>query len=52
MIFALATARRGGAADVGLIGALAADVTAQAIVNAVRLADPLPSLPSSRSLVP
>ena len=35
-IFALATGKQAGAADVGLIGALAADVTAQAIVNAVR----------------
>jgi L-aminopeptidase/D-esterase-like protein len=52
VIFALATGKRAGAADVGLIGALAADVTAQAIVNAVRLADPLPSLPSARSLAP
>jgi L-aminopeptidase/D-esterase-like protein len=52
VIFALATAKRAGAADVGLIGALAADVTAQAIVNAVRQADPLPSLPSARSLAP
>jgi L-aminopeptidase/D-esterase-like protein len=52
VIFALATAKRTGAADVGLIGALAADVTAQAIVNAVRQAEPLPSLPSVRSLAP
>ena len=52
VIFALATARRAGTADVGQIGALAADVTAQAIVNAVRHAEPLPSLPSARSLAP
>ena len=52
IIFALATGKRTGAADVGLIGALAADVTAQAIVSAVPTADPLPSLPSARSLVP
>ena len=52
VIFAMATAKQAGAADVGLIGALAADVTAQAIVNAVRHADPLPSLPSVRSLAP
>ena len=51
VIFALATGKRTGAADVGLIGAIAADVTAQAIVNAVRHADPLPSLPSASSLV-
>ena len=50
-IFAMATGRRTGTADdVGLIGALAADVTAQAILNAVRHADALPSLPSARSL--
>ena len=49
-IFALATATRGDAVDVGLIGALAADVTAQAIVNAVRYAEALPNLPSARSL--
>lgn len=52
VIFALATGRRTGAPDVGLIGALAADVTAQAIVNAVRHAEALPSLPSARSLAP
>jgi L-aminopeptidase/D-esterase-like protein len=52
VIFALATAKQAGTADVGLIGALAADVTAQAIVNAVRQADALPSLPSARSLAP
>ncbi len=52
VIFALATARRPGPADVGLIGALAADVTAQAILNAVRHAEALPSLPSARSLLP
>ncbi|BCS33159.1 peptidase S58 [Luteitalea sp. TBR-22] len=49
-IFALATGRRVGQADVGLIGALAADVMARAIVNAVRHAEPLPGLPSARSL--
>ena len=49
-IFALATARHTGAVDVGLIGALAADVAAQAIVNAVRHAEALPNLPSARSL--
>lgn len=49
-IFALATARHEGPADTGLIGALAADVTAQAILNAVREASALPGLPSVRSL--
>ena len=52
VIFALATGKQAGAAEVGLIGALAADVMAQAIVNAVRRADPLPALPSARSLAP
>lgn len=49
-IFALATGRQSQPVDVGLIGALAADVTAQAIVNAVRQAEALPALPSARSL--
>jgi L-aminopeptidase/D-esterase-like protein len=49
-IFALATGKSATAVDVGLVGALAADVMAQAIVNAVRAAEPLPSLPSARSL--
>ncbi len=49
-IFALATGVSAADADVGLIGALAADVMAQAIVNAVRHAEPLPALPSARSL--
>lgn len=49
-IFALATAKHDGAVDVGLVGALAADVTAQAIVSAVRHATPLPNLPSASSL--
>lgn len=49
-IFALATGKSTTAVDVGLVGALAADVMAQAIVNAVRAAEPLPSLPSASSL--
>ena len=49
-IFALATGRTSEAVDLGLIGALAADVTAQAVLNAVRHAEALPSLPSARSL--
>ena len=49
-IFALATGTTSDAADVGLLGALAADVVATAIVNAVRHAEPLPSLPSAGSL--
>ena len=49
-IFALATGRTPADVDVGLIGALAADVTAQAVVNAVRHAESLPALPAARSL--
>lgn len=45
-----ASAASATAVDIGTIGALAADVTAQAILNAVRHAEALPSLPSARSL--
>ena len=49
-IFALATGRLDGEADVTTIGALAADVMAQAIVRAVREARGLPGLPAARDL--
>jgi L-aminopeptidase/D-esterase-like protein len=49
-IFVLATAAREGAADVALIGALAADVTADAILRAATQATGLPGLPSVRDL--
>ena len=49
-IFALATGRTAADVDLGLIGAIAADVTAQAVVNAVRHAESLPALPAARSL--
>lgn len=49
-LFALATGQQTDIVDVGVIGAIAAEVTAQAIVNAVRAAQPLPGLPSASSL--
>lgn len=45
-VFSLATGAWSGTADVSLIGALAADVTAEAILRAVRLAEGLPEFPS------
>jgi L-aminopeptidase/D-esterase-like protein len=49
-IFALATGTRDGAADVSRIGALAADVMAQAIVRAAREATGVPGFPALRDL--
>ena len=54
-IFALATGAAGRSANLTLLGALAADVTATAIVRAVRAArrldaPGLPSLPAARDL--
>jgi L-aminopeptidase/D-esterase-like protein len=49
-LFALATGRRTRAADVSIIGALAADVVAEAVLNAVRNAAGLPGFPASRDL--
>ena len=56
-IFALATGASGQAANISLLGALGAEVTATAIVRAVRAATGLagaglPTLPSARDLVP
>jgi L-aminopeptidase/D-esterase-like protein len=48
--FALATGTLGRPADLLLVGSLAADVTAQAIVRAARQATGLPSLPAARDL--
>jgi L-aminopeptidase/D-esterase-like protein len=48
--FAVATGTLGRPGDVLLIGSLAADVTAQAIVRAAREATGLPSLPAARDL--
>jgi L-aminopeptidase/D-esterase-like protein len=47
-IFAVATGARAGDADVSRIGALAADVMAQAIVRAVRQATSIPGYPALR----
>ena len=47
-IFTLATGERPGAAAVGVIGALAAEVVADAIVRAATQADGLPGLPAAR----
>lgn len=49
-IFAMATGRRQGAANVDVIGALAADAMAQAIVRAVRAATGIPGFPAARDL--
>jgi L-aminopeptidase/D-esterase-like protein len=50
-IFALATGARPGTADVGQIGALAADVMAEAIVRAVRQATGAGGIPALRDVV-
>ncbi len=47
-LFALATGQQ--AADVNLIGAVAAEVVAEAVVNAVRMAKPLGGRPSAAEL--
>lgn len=49
-IFALATGGYGGTADHGMVGALAADVMAEAILRSVRRARGLPGLPSVSDL--
>jgi len=49
-VFSLATGAWGGTSDVTLIGALAADVMAEAILRAVRMADGLPGIPSVSDL--
>ena len=49
-VFALATGRWAGAADASIIGALAAEVLAEAIVRAAARADTLGGLPSARQL--
>ena len=48
--FAVATGSLGRGADLLVVGSLAADVTSQAIVSAVRAATGLPSLPAARDL--
>jgi L-aminopeptidase/D-esterase-like protein len=47
-IFAMATGAKAGAADVSLIGSLAADVMAEAILRAVREAASIPGYPAVR----
>jgi L-aminopeptidase/D-esterase-like protein len=49
-VFALATARWTGETNVSIVGALAADTLAEAIVRAVSTAEPLGGLPSARAL--
>lgn len=49
-IFALATGARTGTADVGLIGALGADVMATAIVRAAQQATSIPNYPALKDL--
>jgi L-aminopeptidase/D-esterase-like protein len=49
-IFALSTGTHAGAVNLGQIGALAADVMAEAIVRAVETATGLPGLPAVRDL--
>jgi L-aminopeptidase/D-esterase-like protein len=49
-VFSLATGRWDGQADVSLIGALAADVMAKALVEAVTQATGLPNIPAVRDL--
>jgi L-aminopeptidase/D-esterase-like protein len=50
LTFALATHAKNGAADVGTIGALAAEAVADAIVRAVRQATGVPGVPAIRDL--
>jgi L-aminopeptidase/D-esterase-like protein len=50
IVFSLATGAWDGEANVTLIGALAADVMAEAILRAVRLAEGLPGIPSVSEL--
>jgi L-aminopeptidase/D-esterase-like protein len=49
-IFALATGARSEGADLNQVGALAADVTAEAIVRAVRAATSIPGYPAARDM--
>ena len=49
-VFALATGRWTGDANVSVIGALAADALAEAIVRAVSKAESIEGIPSAKSL--
>ena len=50
VIFAVATGSHAGTPNLVVLGALAADVVAEAIVRAVRAAEGLPGLPAARDL--
>ncbi len=52
VIFALATGARGADADVTTIGALAADMMAEAVLRAVRQSKGLPNYPAARDFAP
>jgi L-aminopeptidase/D-esterase-like protein len=49
-IFALATGTQTGSADVSRVGALAAQVVADAIVRAARQATGIPGYPAARDI--
>ena len=49
-LFALATGSSGQRADLTLIGTLAAEVTARAVISAIRHATGLPGLPAARDI--
>ena len=49
-LFALATGASGPAGNLTLIGALAAEVTARAVISAIHHASGLPGLPAARDL--
>ena len=51
-LFALATGASGKTGDMTVLGALAAEVTARAVLNAIRHATGLPGLPAARDLAP
>lgn len=51
-IFTLATGAKTGRTEAGLVGMLAADVMAQAILRAVRAATSIPGYPAARDLQP
>lgn len=51
-VFALATGTRNQPADLGTLGALAADALAEAIVRAARAATGIPGFPAARDLAP
>ncbi len=51
-LFALATGTGGRTVDLTVLGTLAAEVTARAVLNAVRAATGLPGIPAARDLPP